>query len=357
MIRVLASLFSLVIVQMVHANPIDSYESQQCWIDSVNQDPVVSGGDFIFQGIWNDPHVMRNGGGYVMYMTSSVNEPFEAPILPFRAESTDGVNWSLNPVTPLLQVTGTPFVSIETPSVVYFNERYHMYYTGVYPEGHSPTMAIGHAESDDGINWHSDAGPVLEATGDPNDWNGYLIAEPGAVVKGDQVYLYFTAMGARASGNPPQVQTIGLAISDNGRTFLNQQKIHGQSQLYTPENGFVGYSTPSALFHAGNVHLFYDVATFTAGGEPEWQQVALHHAVSNNGVTFIEDLKPMLTRNVLWWTSGEILAPSAIIDDTGVKMWFAGHVGYSELLPFIQRGYQGDEFGIGYVYSQQLTCN
>jgi hypothetical protein len=73
--------------------------------------------------------------------------------------------------------------------------------------GLSGPMAIGHATSPDGIAWTKDPrNPVLRPSGHRRDFNGLQVAEPGAVVVRDKVYLYFAAVGMRESGNPLQLQ-------------------------------------------------------------------------------------------------------------------------------------------------------
>ena len=323
-------------------------ESRSSWV--ARPDPVLPAGHGRERGLWNDPSVLKLGSQYVMYMTSSIDEPFEAPIVPFRAVSSDGIDWQLEPEEPLLHPRGTPFEKIETPSVVRFNGRYHMYYTGIYTPGTVPSMAIGHAVSTDGIHWEDDKQAVLTATGNVQEWNGYLVAEPGALVRDDLIYVYFTAMGARPSGRPPQLQTIGVVTSRDGVNFDEPRMVLEQSPAYPASQGYVGYSTPSAVVIDGEVHLFHDVARFVENGNPQWQQVAIQHAVSRDGITdFRQDDAPLLVRKDLHWTSGEILAPSVLVDGDRLKMWFAGHVTYPELVPFINRGLRGNEFGIGYA--------
>lgn len=311
--------------------------------------PVIRAGDFLEKSLWNDPSVLKVGGGYVMYMTTSVKEPFKPPVLPFRAVSPDGLKWRLQPATPLMDVSATPFVSIETPSVVFFKGEYHMYFSGVYPPGKVPAMEIGHATSPDGIRWTKDPRPVITSSGNVREWTGYAVAEPGALVVGDKLHVYFTALGERPSGSPPQLQNIGLAISADGRSFDKPRIALSQSALYPPQSGFPGYSTPSALADEDNVHLFFDVVHFQKGAKPEWRQVAIHHAVSRDGgLTFTEDRAPLLRRDdTSWAKSGEIIGPAAIIDGQEVKLWFGSHGSYDELGNLVKRGWKGPEFGIG----------
>ncbi len=325
-------------------------QSQAAWRAAVHAEPVLPAGHDRKEGLWSDPSVLKVGDQYVMYMASSIERPFQPPIVPFRAVSPDGVNWTLSPKDPLLSVKGSPFANEETPSVVVFGGKFHMYYTGVYPQGAVPAMAIGHAVSSDGIIWQDDRRAIIAATGKVSDWNGYLVGEPGAVVYRGKIYLYFTAMGSRPGGKPPQLETIALATSSDGEHFDQPRVVLRQSENYPPTSGFVGYSTPCAVVLDGKVHLFHDVAAFFEKGNPQWQQIALQHAVSDDGETeFKQDPKPLLVREDLHWTSGEILGPSAMIDNGRLKLWFSGHVRYKELLPFVLRGYKGNEFGIGYA--------
>lgn len=330
-------------------DPLRALASQKGWMAHAGG-PVLEAGELRDQGLWNDPCVIKQGDRYIMYLTSSVKEPFKPPVLPFRAVSEDGISWRLDPDTPLLDPEGTPFASLETPSVVRFKDAYHLFFTGVYPEGHMPPMAVGHARSTDGIRWDVSPEPLLKATGNVQDWNGYLVAEPGAVVFKERLLLYFTALGARPGGSPPQLQSIGLAISQDGVSLDAPRRVLEQSELYPAAKGFVGYSTPSAFVHADRVHLLVDVVRFEKGGNPEWQQVALHHAVSESGEgDFVQDVAPIFRRDDFWWTSGEIHAPTALVEEGQVKLWFGGHVALSELAPLIRRGVKGPEFGIGYA--------
>ncbi len=242
--------------------------------------PIIQAGDFLQRAIWNDPCVLKEGGQYIMYMTTSPSDnPFNPPVIPYRAISDDGISWQLDSQAPgpLLDESGTPFASIETPSVVFFKNKYHMFFTGVYPEGGTHYMAVGHAVSDDGLLWVKDTAPLLEPTGNVWDWNGFLVAEPGAAVFKNKIYLYFTAMGQHSDGT--QWQSIGLVTSNDGINFSSQKMVLEQSDKYPVSEGFVGYSTPSATVYDNRVHLFYDAAK----GQPSYRQVALHHAVSDDG--------------------------------------------------------------------------
>ncbi len=328
------------------APAVETPHAQAGWTVS-SAAPVIAAGSLRAKGLWNDPSVLRDGDGYVMYLTSSVGEPFKPPVLPYRATSPDGAHWRLDEQGPLLAPVA-PYASIETPSVVRFAGRWHMFFTGVYARPDPAPMAMGHAISDDGIHWRIDRPVLIAATGRAGDWNGYLVAEPGAVVVGDKLLVYFSAVGGRASGSPPQMQTIGVVGSTDGVSFSAPEQVLAQGPLYPATQGYAGYSSPAAVVAGGRVHLFYSVARYTKGGDPEWQQVAIQHASSADGLTgFVEDAAPTLTRGSTAWTSGEVLAPAPLVDGDTLKLWFAGHVRNADLGPLIARGVAGPEFGIG----------
>ena len=348
------------------------------WLLAAYPDPIIEGGDFIGVtdgGLWNDPCVIKVGATYVMYLTSSTVTNYLPPIVPFRATSTDGISWTMSDTTPLLDADDTPFVSNETPNVIFFNGNYHMYYTGVYSDLTVPSHGIGHAISADGITWTNDASALLVATGTVTDWNGYLIAEPSAVVFDSKLYLYFTGIGERRVGGglqyTPQTQSIGLAISTDGTTFGAQQQVLSASEdkyppalkSDIPDNpnkvGYIGYTTPSAAVYDGKMHLMYAIAVFDGSSATRtYQQIAFNHSVSSDGITgWVEDSATMLYREDFYWSGGgdkgsvnaEILGPSLMFDDGKAKIWWTGHDDDIGFAAFIARGYTGKEHGVGYA--------
>jgi predicted GH43/DUF377 family glycosyl hydrolase len=279
--------------------------------------------------LWNDPSVLKQGDTFIMYVTSNIDGAWEN-VVPFRATSRDGKNWMIetnNPLLPLGKSGAFDEKKVETPSVVYYKGKYHMYYTGVSREGLRGSLAIGYATSKDGIHWTkiTEKKPLLAPTGNPaRDWNGYHVAEPGAVVFKDKIYLFFHASGARKGGvKPANKSVIGLAISDDGLHFSDPVQVLEQGSVYpvTAPEKYLGYSTPSALAMGGRLHLFYDVIA----SKPRWEQVAIHHAVSSDGYRWKEDEKPLLHKRDFSWTGDEIRAPSAVLDGSIVRLWFAGH--------------------------------
>jgi hypothetical protein len=288
--------------------------------------PVITYEQEIAGAFWNDPCVIKDGPQYVMYLSSNTGA-IGGEVLPFRAISSDGIAWNINPA-PLLASGTSPadfdYGRIETPFVLFFDGNYHMYYSGIQTDESGP-IAIGHAVSSDRILWNkATPNPVQSPTGNPTDWNGVHVGEPGAIVFNDRIYLYFTAGALRGvPGEPISKHVIGLSISDDGYNFGPPAQVLEQGAVYPAADDYEGYSTPAALVYNHRVHLFYDVAQIMRG--TDWIQVALHHAVSDNGVDdWMEDTRPIFVFTDFSWTQREIRAPHPIIDSAEVMMWFAG---------------------------------
>lgn len=307
--------------------------------------PVVSFGDTIVNSKWDSPSVIFENGQYWMYMTGTLGD-FGEDIVPFRANSDDGIQWNIRK-TPVLAKGNVPtdidFNGIESPSVVKFNGTYHMYYT-VVPQDIIGSRSIGHATSNDGINWTKDPeNPILEPTGNVMDWNGIQVAEPGAVVFDNTVFLYFSGQGSSPDDTIPANQaSIGVSVSEDGFTFNGQQKALSMEMPYSFEDGFTGYGGPSALVFDDKVHLFFDVLYFNESENISLMRVALHHASSSNGTSgWQHDDQAIFTREQFVWARREIRAPSVLVNNNNLHLWFAG----DDLIA-------GNEFwGIGYATS------
>lgn len=262
-----------------------------------------------------------------MYATTDNN--FDFNIAVYRLISSNGVNWSLSPSTPVFEADPSGVAwdhrAVETPSVVYFNNQYHMFYTG-YPTTHTDfySYKIGHATSSDGITWSRDASYIV-APNDPYNstpnlsFNQWISAEPAAVIFQNKIYLYFSAVGAN-SGVGTTLQVIGLTTSTDGISWTTPQSVMEPSQLIYPRATWLGFSTPTAVVLDGKMHLFFDVVQASP-----WKQLKLHHAVSNNGVNgWTQDNTAIFSNSSFTWTSNEIRSPSLLLDGTTLYMWFAG---------------------------------
>ncbi|HEY1407230.1 MAG TPA: hypothetical protein VF857_11520, partial [Spirochaetota bacterium] len=271
--------------------------------------------------VWNDPCVMKSGTQYWMYASAvpgdnvpdSEGSSFHYPLRLYRLVSADGIHWTQNPSTPVFgpDVSGSwDGGSVETPAVVFFNGKYHLFYTAypyANPQNTNNTFVsgatffkwgIGHAISNDGITFvRASQSKIIAPSGpdsDPsNDWYAFNVAEPGPVVHNNKIYLYFTALGADAELNN-SLQVIGLMTSSDGENWDSPVRVLKPDQKQYPRsNNWVGYSTPNAIELSDGIHLFYDVAITDPDGT-NWRQVRLHHARSADGITgWIQDAAPI----------------------------------------------------------------
>jgi len=309
--------------------------------------PVLSMGDLVTNGTWNDPHVIKVGSQYVMYV--SADHGFDQNIETYRLVSSNGSNWTLSPSAPVFSkasgVADWDRKSVETPAVVLFKGTYYLFYTG-YPLdlGDHLSYRIGYATSSDGISWtrQTPVTPLISPSGVAFDFHQFIVAEPAPVVVGDSLHLYFTAVGYD-SGVAQPLQTIGFIKTTNGSTWTSPQKVLAPDQTIYPRvegftnpsgtnlyYGWYGYSTPNAVYMNGQVHLFFDVAYQTdlppSGASSFWRQRKIHHAKSTDGISsWVQDSTSIFDRSQFTWTTEEVRSPSVLLDGTQLRMWFAGH--------------------------------
>ena len=279
---------------------------------------------------WNDPHVLKVGAQYWMYASSNMGfaPTPPSPVQIYRFTSSDAASWILDPAAPVLTVSAAQWDQggNETPAVVSFGGKYHMFWTG-YPDAwpglNAMNFKIGHATSSDGIAWTKDATFLLEPSGIPGDFDQYIVGEPGPVVFNNVLYLYFTAVGVDA-GLGASLQTIGVVTSADGVAWSQAALAFKPDQTVYPRgSNWVGYSTPNATVIDGKVHVFVDVAN--DHGTNTWTQEALHHAYSADGRTvWVQDAAPLRGLTDFAWTQREIRSGAALLDGTTLRLYFAG---------------------------------
>jgi hypothetical protein len=290
--------------------------------------PVLKYGDGFADAAWNDPTVIKVGNQYVMYTTAAVgiilSDSNEVKV--YRQISSDGINWTLSPSTPVMEpLDGTYYDGgTETPSVIVKDGTYHMYLT-CYPPGNDPsTYVIAHATSLDGLAWTMDNSPVLESNGG-NNFYSEIVGEPGALVYHDSIHVFFTAAGI-FNGNA--VQGIGWLKSADGINFGTPTLAFSlPTDVYPLSNDYWGLSTPSALAINDSLYVFTDVAQTING---QWTQVALHQFKTDgvSGIWYYDSL-PIHHMQDFPWTSGEylsnLLAPCPLMEANGeLRIWYAG---------------------------------
>jgi sucrose-6-phosphate hydrolase SacC (GH32 family) len=253
----------------------------------------------------------------------------------YRLTSSDGVNWTPNPTTAVLEKSAGKFDSrsTETPAVVYFAGKYHMFWTGYTDENDTATFRIGHATSTDGVNFTKDATALLAPTnpgGAPNlDFNQFSVAEPAPIIFNNKLHLYFGAIGANA-GVGTILQVVGLTTTTDGTTWTTPVSALVPDQTLYPRGApdyNYGYSTPHAIVMDNKVHLYFDVAVTDAGGTA-YNQQKIHHAYSSDGLTsWVHDTSEIFSKEDFSWTANEIRSPAVYLNGKNLMLWYAGHQG------------------------------
>lgn len=288
-----------------------------------SQEPIIDWNDFIV-GSWADPTVLKVNNEYIMYasaMHGGISTPL--PISIYRFTSSDGYSWVMDPETPVFEpVDGTFFEGgIETPNVVFFNGVYHMYNT-VYLENIASLFKVSHATSPDGIIWTMDNAPVLVPDSTLN-WMSEVVAEPGALVKDDTLYLFYTAIS-----NFGDV-SIGLVRSLDGSSLLDTtQAITIPRDIYPVSEGYLGVSTPDAALVEDTIYLFTDLVrtdTFTY-----WNQVGLHQFKSYGNINkWYYDTNDIHMSDDFTWTDGnylsQLLGITPLMDNNRLRIWYWGY--------------------------------
>lgn len=291
---------------------------------------------------WGDPHVLKVNGQFIMYASSLPNDRANDTIehiAVYRLTSDNGINWTLNPTAPVFERPGGATWDAdgtETPSVVFYKNEYHMFYTS-YPSDYSAatTYRVGHAKSADGITWtrETPTTPLIAPT-DPGGapdltFNQYVTAEPGAVVFNDKIYLYYAATGSNTEANST-AEVIGLMTYD-GTTWSAQQEVMRPSQAVYPRLTspyYKGFSTPAATVINNQVHLFVTAVIQKDDQGVAYKHTKIHHAYSANGEdNWVQDTSAITDLADLSWHSYDIISPTALLDGKKVYLWHGGNNG------------------------------
>ncbi len=106
-----------------------------------------------------------------------------------------------------------PLESQASPDVLWFEDRYHMFFSYRGPLGYmdqSAAYQIGHAFSDDLLNWTRSPEPIT-LVGREGSWDSDMTAYPSVFVKNGTVFMLYSGNGVGRSG-------VGLArlwLSEN----------------------------------------------------------------------------------------------------------------------------------------------
>lgn len=242
------------------------------------------------------PSVVFHNGLYHMWYSG---EPAPAQI--GLSTSPDGYTWTRCKDNPI--ITPQAWFSQAAWSTVLWDEpsgEFKMWFTG-----YDSVSKIGYANSSDGINWNVFFIPVFNST---QAWEGGYVQGPH--VLGD------SSIGFKmwyAGGLSPYA--IGYAESPDGRTwtpYFNNPIL----QAVEPWEGSV-VRDPTVLFNSGEYMMWY------RGGS------SIGYANSPDGINWTKlPSNPILSPGAAGnWDSSLIEAPDVIIENGVYRMWYTGESG------------------------------
>ncbi len=173
-------------------------------------DPILSAGP---AGSWDETSLSQTssivewGGRYWIWYSGYGSMGWGIG----AAYSDDLITWEKSESNPVF-LPSTPGqwdgYSVEFPEVFTKNHRLEMWYAGQVSFGNR--LCIGIAHSSDGITWErSDWNPVFEPS-QGSGWDSYRIISPAPIIMGDQVKMWYSAVG---HSSPWNNWNIGVVIA------------------------------------------------------------------------------------------------------------------------------------------------
>ena len=236
------------------------------------------------------------------------------------ASSTDGGStWNRHP-GPVLEAGPAGVWDdrlVSTPTVVFDNGTFHMWYTGVS----GSTAGIGYATSTDATTWIKYAGnPVLMAGTSPQDFDSASPDYPRVIRAGGMYKMWYTGFDASGSG------AIGYATSPDGIVWT---KSAANPVLETGRRGSwegIAVLGAAVVYDGTTYHMWYTGYRILIPSV--FGLYAIGSAESSDGITWVKsEDNPVLRKSPRLFTSWEgrsVMFPAVIIDGPQFKMWYTG---------------------------------
>ncbi|MBI4976809.1 MAG: hypothetical protein HZC28_04965 [Spirochaetes bacterium] len=285
--------------------------------------PVYSG-QYMIDG---DPCVIKDGSIYRMLFTGydPVKGAIHAGPVLCEAVSTDGLHWKRvftaldHEVEGKILPTdaGTWDETHETCFMMRAGNEYRLYYSGYVERGgfaRSFPVSLGLARSIDGITFTKHAGPAMTNTPDGFDHDG--IVSPTIVEHGGSYYMIYTAYnyyGSNASG-----AVLAGAVSTDGSNW-NKHPV----AVLSPDSRYPWMAKAPAepeLIKGPDGWFYLFVSGVTSN---DTMAIGIMRSHNPFGPWDINP-EPILTSSPGCFDAKTIVAPSVLIENGIVRMWFAG---------------------------------
>ncbi|MGE5458343.1 MAG: hypothetical protein ACM3RX_08305 [Methanococcaceae archaeon] len=207
-----------------------------------------------------------------------------------------------NPIFESQDSPGKPLGGVSAAKVIFENGKYKMWYNNTYE---SATVDVGYAESNDGLNWTSQANEPVLKRGAAGLWDSYSVSVT-SVLKDEQMYRMFYT-GRNGYANLPAV---GMAVSQDG---IHWEKKAEPIVSLTDNETNIGAT--GVVKKDGIYYLYFNTT-------PDWR---IKLATSQDGVNWYKHSEnPILTATEAWEGQG-IAYPSVIYDGTQFKMIYMNY--------------------------------
>jgi beta-xylosidase len=293
----------------------------------------------VWQGVWTaaDPSVVRDGDTLRMYYSSLLINPTEK-LLIAGAKSIDGINWM-----PANNIEGEESVALdinsgqwdnhlEAVTVIRQGSGTWMYYCGYQEEAEVTgnivaTGQIGLAKSTDNTTFtRSFNEPILEL-GSMNSKDANALFSPTIIKEGGTYYMLY--MGYCIENCSPVFLGVLGATSTDGETWtkLSQPIISGADFNFDWAEVI---KEPAIVKGPDNVfYLFISGDKFIG-------------VARSNTILGPYELYPDPILKIDYdWEAASVIAPSVIIENNKVRMWYMG----------VLTSGTGADFAIGYAES------
>ena len=186
--------------------------------------------------------------------------------------------------------------NIFAPDVLFYEEQYHMWYVG----SDGDRYKIGHATSDNGVDWLRDpANPVL--TSEPTSWQAQNLNVPRVLLVEDTLHMWFWTDG-RA----------GHATSTDGISWTFTPDPVMEGTLGTWDGGMVVIA--DVIYRDSVFHAWY---TGESSGV-----YAIGYATSTDGIVWDKLADPVFESSASGWDSRMYYASSVVWNGEQYQMWY-----------------------------------
>jgi predicted GH43/DUF377 family glycosyl hydrolase len=245
---------------------------------------------------------------------------------------TDWTKYSGNPVLNPGPPGAWDDLGVGPACVILVSDTYHMWYDANWDNAGTANSGIGHATSNDGINWSKDTlNPVL-TPGPAGSWDSDGVTQATVLFNNSDSLFHMWYAGQAPGVTDPF--HIGHATSPDGGHWIKDQNnpvLNPGSPGSWDDNWLTG---PCVILIDTTYHMWYD------GWKNGSSLIRIGHATSTNGISWQKDsanpvFNPGTSTN---WDYPEVRGANVINDGSQFHMFYTGGSWFT--------------YDIGYAYSQ-----